>query len=381
MAQTAFFEVNQAIQELGGLDLNKCMQCGLCSSVCPWREVDSPFFVRKMIRQGQLGLEGYERDEILYACTTCNRCVINCPRDVKIIDIVRSMRSLVMGAGAVPESLRTMVGSCHSNGNPWSGPREKRVEWADGLDVPVFDRGTEYLLFVCCTACYDKRSRNISRSIVKLLKTAGVSFGIIGIEESCCGESLRKIGAEEEFRRLAEANIDLFNQRGVRKIITISPHCMYAFTKDYAELGADLEVIHATQLLNKLYLDGLLTLRTQNRKKITYHDPCYLGRHLKVFEEPRNLINALGSEFVELERSKTSSLCCGGGGGRLWMETKMEERFSILRVEEAHEKGAEIIATACPYCISMLEDALRTENMTDEMKVLDVVELVSQSVE
>lgn len=377
MPLNPFYEVNQAIQEMGGKDLNRCMQCGLCSAVCPWREVESEFYIRKMIRQGQLGLEGYESADVLFACTTCNRCVMTCPREVKIIDIVRSMRSLVTEAGVIPESLKAAIGSCHSNGNPWSGPREKRLDWAIGLNVPFYGPDTEYLLFVCCTSCYDIRSRNIARATVRLLQSAGVSFGVLGTEESCCGESIRKVGAEEEFLRLAESNIRLFQERGVKKIITISPHCLYAFTKDYREMGADFEVIHTSQLFRRLAKEGILRINIGKGLRIAYHDPCYLGRHMGIFEEPRELIKATGCELVEMDRSRQFSLCCGGGGGRLWMETDVEQRFSVLRAKEAVEAGADVLLTSCPYCLSMLEDGLKASGIGDALKVMELSEFLA----
>ena len=237
MAQMPFYEVNQMITFAGGEDLNLCMQCGLCAGLCPWREVGGEFIVRRMIRQGQLGLEGYESDDVLFGCTTCNKCVINCPRGVKIIDIMRVMRSIIAETGAMPETLKTVTGSCHSNGNPWSEPREKRMDWAAGLDVPEFTEDTEYFLFVCCTSCYDMRSRKIAQALVQLLKKAGVSFGVIGIEESCCGESVRKIGDEEGFGKLAGSNIALFKDKGVKKIITTSPHCFLHLYKGISGTG------------------------------------------------------------------------------------------------------------------------------------------------
>lgn len=379
MAQMPFYEVNQAIVLTGGEDLNLCMQCGLCAGLCPWREVGGEFFVRQMIRMGQLGVEGYESDDVLYGCTTCNKCVINCPRGVKIVDIMRSMRSIIAETGAIPGALKTVLGSCHSNGNPWSEPREKRMDWAEGLDVPAFDADTEYFLFVCCTSCYDARSRKVARSTVELLKKAGVSFGIIGTEESCCGESVRKIGDEEGFGKLAEKNIALFSGKGVKKIITTSPHCYYTFSKEYPDFGADFEVIHSSQLFTKLIEDGRLTPSKAYGKKVAYHDPCYLGRHSEVFGEPRQVLEKAGADPIVMGREQRNSLCCGGGGGRLWMETAPEQRFSYLRVQEAADAGAEILATACPYCISMLEDSVKTRNLDDTLQVKELSEILLET--
>lgn len=378
MAEFPFLEVNEAIRLYGGEDLNACMQCGLCASVCPWREVESPFFARQMIRMGQLGLEGYESDEVLFGCTTCNKCVLNCPREVDIIGIMRAMRSMVSEAGIRPETLKAASGSCHANGNPWSGKREDRLAWTKGLEVPRFGPDTEYLLFVCCTSCYDQRSQNIARSLVKLLDAAGVSYGIIGPEESCCGESMRKSGDEELFQKLAQANIALFEREGVKKIITTSPHCLKTFASEYPELGGNYEVVHSSQLLAHLVAEGKLKLSGADGRKVAFHDPCYLGRHSQVFDEPRQLLDAAGAQVVPLPREEEFSLCCGGGGGRVWMETPPEQRFSVLRVQEAVQAGAEVLATSCPYCISLLEDSRKTEGLEDTLEVLEVSELLAR---
>ena len=380
MPDTPFFEVNEAIVFSGGADLNQCMQCGLCAALCPWREVGGEFIVRAMIRLGQLGLEGAETDDILYGCTTCNKCVINCPRGVDIVGIMKAMRGLGVEMGAVPDTLGAVLGSCDSNGNPWSEPREGRMGWAKGLDVPAFDADTEYLLFVCCTSCYDARSRNIARSLVELLTKAGVSFGVIGEEESCCGESVRKIGDESGFTKLAEANVNLFAGRGVKKIITTSPHCFHTFSHEYPELGGEYEVIHSSQLLAHLVEEGRLKPNGGIGMTVTYHDPCYLGRHNGVFEEPRQVLKAAGADLVEMPREENFSLCCGGGGGRVWMETPPEKRFSVLRVREAAAAGAEVLATACPYCVSLLEDSSKTEGLDDRLEVAELSELLARAV-
>jgi Fe-S oxidoreductase len=378
-ALTPFYEVNEALVAMGAEKLNLCMQCGMCAGSCPWRLVEGSFNVRKLIRMAQLGVEGYESDDILYGCTTCNKCVLKCPRGVTIIDVVKAMRAMIAETGAIPGVLKTATGSVHSKGNPWSEPREKRTDWMEGLDVPPFTEGTEYLLFVCCTSAYDQRSRNIARSMVKILKAAGTGFGVIGEEETCCAESVRKIGDEELYTRTAEKNIALYEGKGVKKIITTSPHCYHTFTKEYPELGGEFEAVHYTQFLADLMEKGQLKLSGTIDKKVTYHDPCYLGRHSEIYDPPRALLSAAtGGKLVEMKRIRKESLCCGAGGGRLWMETKPEWRFSDLRVKEACETGASILATACPYCISMLEDSRKTINKEDEIEIKDISEIIAE---
>jgi len=376
---TPFYEVNEALVAMGAEKLNLCMQCGMCAGSCPWRIVEGPFNIRRLIRMAQLGVEGYESDDILYGCTTCNKCVLKCPRGVTIIDVVRAMRAMIAETGAIPGVLRTVTGSVHSNGNPWSEPREKRTAWMEGLNVPIFGEGTEYLLFVCCTSAYEARGQKIAKAMVKVLSATGVSFGVIGEEESCCSESMRKIGDEELFMNTAEKNIKLYKEKGVKKIIATSPHCYYTLTKEYPEFGGDFEVVHYIQLLAGLLEAGKLKLSGTLDKKVTYHDPCYLGRHNDIYDEPRALISAVtGGNLVEMKRVRNESLCSGAGGGRLWMETKPEWRFSDIRIHEACETGAPILATACPYCISMLEDSRKIVNKEDEIAIKDISELIAE---
>ncbi|HIC91635.1 MAG TPA: (Fe-S)-binding protein [Syntrophaceae bacterium] len=379
-ARTPSVETRDYIIDSGAETLNWCMQCGLCTGSCPWRLVHGEFNVRKVLRLAQLGLEGFESEEQLFACTTCNMCPLRCPRQVKIIENQRAMRSMIVASGTVPASYRPVLGNEHSQGNPWAGERSKRFEWAKDLDVPRFSEGTEYFLFICCTSNYDVRSQRIARSIVEILKKANVDFGIIGEEESCCGESVRKIGDEELFQKLAQGNISLYKNKGVKKIITTSPHSLYTLKKEYPELGGEFEVQHHTEIIANLIQEGKITLSKEIDKKITYHDPCYLGRHNDIYDAPRQILGALpGVEFVELERSRQFSLCCGGGGGRIWAETKPEQAFAYVRVKEVADTGAEVLATACPYCIVMLEDACKGLGKEETLKVMDISELVNAS--
>ncbi|SMC24558.1 Fe-S oxidoreductase [Desulfacinum hydrothermale DSM 13146] len=377
-------EMRDYIVSMGAETVNWCMQCGLCTNLCPWRlvpgETSEKFNIRHMQRLGQMGMEGFEDETVLFACSTCGMCQSNCPRGVKIIDNVRGMRASIVGAGMAPANLRPILGSAHANGNPWSGPREKRTAWQEGLDVPTFGPDTEYFLFVCCHSCYDPRSTKVARSIVKLLQAAGVSFGVIGQEESCCGESMRKLGDEELFQKLAQSNIELFNSKGVKKIITTSPHCLWTFTQEYPELGGEWEVIHYTELLNQLVEEGKLSLKAGQGKKVAFHDPCYLGRHSGVYDPPRALLEKVVPDgTVELTRNRESSLCCAGGGGRIWAEVPMGERFGELRVTDALDQGAQVLATACPYCMNMLIDACNSLGKEDDLEVVELSEILADS--
>jgi len=380
-----FLEVGDAIVLSGAETLYWCMQCGLCTGSCPWRlvpgEASEQFNIRLVQRLGQLGLEGFESENCLFACTTCRACVDRCPRGVDIIGNVRGMRSMLAEVDTVPPSLKPIIGSLHAQGNPWSGDRAKRAEWALDQDVPIFSEGTEYFLFVCCTSCYDVRSQRIARAVTKVLKSSGISFGIIGVDESCCGESVRKIGDEELFRKLASSNIQLFNDRGVKKIIVTSPHCLYTFQKEYPELGGEWEVLHYTQVLARALAEGKLKLSGSSVDRVAIHDPCYLGRHSGVFDQPRELIKGgPGAELTELERHGRNSLCCGGGGGRVWMETRAGERFAELRIMEAIAAGSGTLVTSCPYCITMLEDSCKVLGKQDELAVKDLAELISERI-
>ncbi len=379
-AVTPFLEVTEAIKELGGEDLERCMQCGTCTGVCPWNLVRY-FSPRGMIRLAQFGLEGFESED-LWRCVTCNNCVINCPRGLHIIDILRSMRMMMNETGSVPPSLKGPLGSASNRGNPWSGDPEDRTAWAEGLEVVPFHEGMEYLFFTCCTHAYDARNQKAARALVRVLRAAGVDFGMLMEGEQCCGDAIRKMGGEEVFGKLMENNMGSFEDNGVRRILTASPHCYNAFSKDYAEFGGIYQVRHYTQILEEALLEGRLPVVRELGKTVTYHDPCYLGRHNGIYDPPRRVLRSIpGLDLVEMERNRENSLCCGGGGGGLWNEVPTDERFAILRVQEALETGAEVIAAACPYCIIMFEDAVKTMGKEEEIQVADIAELVMESLE
>lgn len=375
-------ELGDAVVQTGGETLYQCMQCGLCVASCPWRLVEGDiardFNTRKVQHMAMLGVEGYEREDILFACTTCGLCVDRCPREANPITNMRVLRSMIGESGGVPQAYRPVVGSLNSNGNPWQGERKDRTAWTQGLEIPAYTEKTEVLLYVCCTSCYDARSKKIARAVASLLKKASVSFGILGAEEDCCGEAVRKLGSEETFNTLAQKNIALFNHHGVRKIVTTSPHCLYTFRQEYKELGGEYQVQHYTELLAELLKSGKLTPKGSFGKKVAFHDPCYLGRHSEIYQAPRAVLDALpGVQRVELDRFGPESICCGGGGGRIWMETPVGARFGDLRVRDAVAKEADVLATACPYCTIMI-DASNMAVGREEMQVQDVAELLDQ---
>ena len=373
-------EMRAFLAESGADTLDRCMHCGLCTALCPWRlvpgQTSRSFNIRVMQRLAQMGLEGFENESTLFACTTCGLCQSNCPRGVKVIDNVRAMRSSLLSLGSIPRNLQPILASAHGNGNPWSGAKEKRAEWARDLEVPAFQAGTEYLLFVCCHSCYEPRGMRIARSIASLLKKAGIDFGIIEAGESCCGESVRKLGDEELFQRLAHSNIRLFQSRKVQKIITTSPHCLWTFANEYPALGGDWKAVHYTEVLSDALVQGRLTTGNNLRRRVVFHDPCYLGRHSGIYDPPRTLLDAVdGLERVTMDNERHSAVCCAGGGGRIWAEVPKGERFAELRVREAAEKGADILASACPYCVAMLTDAARSLNL-ETLEVKDLSEIL-----
>ena len=374
-----FKEGEELIKEAGGEVVKLCFQCGLCTTTCPWNIVRN-FIVRKIVRQAQFGLANFD-DEDWWLCTTCNACVSRCPRGVGIIDVMEAVRRIIVEAGFIPASLHTVMSSLSSVGNPALEEREKRADWAQGLEVKAFTPGTELLYFPCCVPAYDSRVRNVARATANILRKVGVDFGILGVKESCCGESVRKAGDESLFLSLAQSNIDAFVEAGVKKIVVTSPHCYSTFKSEYPELGGNFEVVHFTQYLAELLREGKLKLEKELKKRVVYQDPCYLGRHHGIYDEPREVLSSIpGLELVEFPDYRESSICCGGGGGRIWMDTKKGERFSDIRLEQAIELGGNILAVACPYCMLNFKDSVLTLGKGDFIEVKDISELVQEAI-
>jgi Fe-S oxidoreductase len=339
--------------------------------------------MRKLIREAAFGLSEVEGEDI-WRCTTCGMCPSQCPRGVKQIDIAVALRRVAASYELFPASVksaRTARSSLISEGNPLQGERAKRADWAKAVSVKPYAEGMEALYFVGCYLSYDPRMKKVAVATANILKKAGVEFGILGEKENCCGESIRKTGAEETFKKLAKDNIKTFIDQGVKKIIVSSPHCYHTFKNEYPEFMVHFDVVHINQFLMQLIREGRLTLKGDLPKTVTFHDPCYLGRHNGVYDEPRDVLQSVsGLKLVEMENHHKNSLCCGGGGGRIWMDTPQEERFSDIRLKQAREAGAQILATSCPYCITNFEESrlnLAYENM---IEVKDITEIINDLV-
>jgi len=355
-----------------------CFQCGVCTATCPWGLLQAePVNVRQLMHRAQLGIA--QEDGAMWWCTTCRACEVQCPRGVPIADVMLALRSLAWKDGQAPRGLASVMWALYWDANPWRRPPSQRALWAKGLDVKAFEPGDEALYYVGCPPSYDSRTQKVARALVALFRQAGVAFGTLGEDEPCCGDAAYGLGQRDYVRRIVEANVELFSQRGVQTLVTTSPHCYDMFRNQYpAEAG--LRPLHYSQYLASLVDEGRLRFEKPFEARVTFHDPCYLSRRNDVQEEPRRVLAAIpGLELVEMARSGESTLCCGGGGGRMWMETKAGERFADLRVEEALDSGAEILVTACPHCIACLEDGVKLSGR--DLRVMDLAELAASALQ
>ncbi|MEW5871945.1 MAG: (Fe-S)-binding protein [Chloroflexota bacterium] len=362
-----------------------CYQCGVCTAACPWGLVrDQPLSVRTLMRQAQLGL--CNGDESLWLCTTCAQCEPYCPRGVHIADVFRGLRAIAWERRAVEPGLPSLLWSIFWNDNPWSQPPTQRSAWAKNLDLPgklpAFDPQVhEILLYVGCTASYDRRAQQIARALARVLHTAGVSFGYLGDDEPCCGEAALSVGHKPYFQEIAQATTQRLQGKGVTCLVTVSPHCYDVFKNHYPSPDGQpaFTALHYTQYLAQLLEQGRLKFpASQPARRVTFQDPCYLGRHNQEYAAPRQVLSAIpGLELVEMPHSQVDGLCCGGGGGRMWLETAPGERFSDLRVSEAAQT-APLLVTACPFCIVCLEDSAKLAKL-EHLAVLDVAEIASMA--
>jgi Fe-S oxidoreductase len=391
------------------LDLATCTECGRCQSQCPAWNTGKPLSPKLLImslrdnlfseadrimtRNREAGVEmetlvpSVIDPDILWSCTTCGACVEECPVDIEHIDTIIDMRRYeVLIESRFPSEAGLMLRNVENQGDPWGLGAAKREDWIASLDfeVPVvtdtIPADIEYLYWVGCAGALDERARKGAQATARMLHRAGVSFAILGKKESCTGDPVRRLGNEYLFQEQCHANIETLNGVGAKKIIATCPHCFNTLSNEYPALGGNYEVIHHSQLLDHLVAEGKLTPGGGYKGTVTYHDPCYLGRHNRVFDEPRSVIDSIpGAKQVEMGRCREKGFCCGAGGARMWLEENIGKRVNMERTEEALGTGADVVSTACPYCMIMLDDAVRAHQKEDDVRVLDLSQLLEES--
>ena len=402
----------------GLLDMASCTECGRCQSQCPAWHTDKPLSPKLLImamRDHAFGKSEWAfnekqsgeavvkvgvdevivgnsiSQEVLWSCTTCGACVNECPVDIEHIDHIVNMRRFqVLVESEFPSELGGTFRNLENAGNPWGSNRSDREGWIAECDFPIrVVEGTlpddvEYLFWVGCAGAYEDRAKKTTKAVAELLYMSGVTFAVLGKKETCTGDPARRAGNEFLYQILAKENIQTFEEvfqgrpKGMKKVVVTCPHCFTTIGRDYRQSGFELEMVHHTQLLNTLVKEGKLKPINKSTKKLTYHDPCYLGRHNQIYEPPRELLESTGIEITEMPRNQERSFCCGAGGGRMWMEEKIGTRINLNRVDEAIATGAEEVAVACPFCRVMVSDGVAARESSVE--VLDVAQALLRSV-
>ncbi|RPJ42052.1 MAG: (Fe-S)-binding protein [Deltaproteobacteria bacterium] len=388
-------------------DMDACTGCGRCLDHCPGAVTGKPLAPKKnwdslrihMEERAALRRKGVDPDgegqkkligdalseDVIWACTNCLACAMVCPVFIPCVDKFLEMRRyLVLMESRFPQEVQLVFRNMENNSNPWGVGLGLRADWTKGLEVKTMaeDSEVDLLFFVGCAGSFDDRNKKVATSLVKILKTAGVKFSILGTEEGCCGDSARRIGNEYLYQTLVQANIEVLKNYGVKKIVAICPHCFNTLKNEYPQFGGKYEVVHYTQFLAELIEQGKLKLTKSVDKVITYHDSCYLGRANEVYEEPRKILRAIpGLKMVEMERNHVRSFCCGAGGGRMWMEEKLGTRINQERTDQALKTQAQMVGTACPYCLTMLGDGIKEKGLEETLTAVDLAELVEQCLE
>ena len=378
--------------------IHRCFRCGYCKFPSDWTDVNNcPAYARFRLETYSCGgrlwltrawLSGdiqwtEHLAQILYSCTACKNCEIKCPLrfNVDILNMITAAKSEMVELGKIPAAVKEFLENIQRQGNPYGNSRSKRGECLEGTGVEPY-RGQDYLYYVGCEGSYDTRAQQTARALAKVLQKAGVSFGVLGNEENCDGNEVSKLGEEALFEMLAEDNIARFKSLGVKKIVTLSPHSYNAMKNDYPKYDGSFEVLHYTQLLQNLIQEGKLRFSGKLNTRVTYHDPCFLGRWNGEYDAPRAILNSIpGIELIEMEKTKDGALCCGGGGGNFYMDSLggSEDSPARRRVREAHKTGANVLSVACPNCLTMFEDAVKAEGMEGSLAVKDIAEMVKET--
>ena len=385
----------------GLLDMASCTECGRCQSQCPAWHTEKPLSPKLLVmamRDHALAKVPSDKPivgetistDVLWSCTTCGACVNECPVDIEHIDHIVNMRRFqVLVESEFPSELGGTFRNLEKAGNPWGANRMDRNAWIAECDFPVavidgqLPDDVKYLFWVGCAGAYEERAKKTTKAVAELLYMSGVKFGVLGARETCTGDPARRAGNEFLYQILSRENIETFNEvyanyKGKKKVVVTCPHCFTTIGRDYKQQGFELEMVHHTQLLNTLVKEGRLKPVAQSSKKLTYHDPCYLGRHNQIYEAPRELLESTGVDLVEMPRNKERSFCCGAGGGRMWMEEKLGTRINLNRVDEAIATGAEEVAVGCPFCRVMVSDGAKGRE--SNVEVIDVAQALLRSV-
>jgi len=389
----------------GLLDMTSCTECGRCQSQCPAWHTDKPLspkllimamrdhaFAKTVETENMVGENAPISLDVLWSCTTCGACVNECPVDIEHIDHIVNMRRFqVLVESEFPSQLNGTFRNLETAGNPWGSNKNDREGWISEMDFPIrvvegtLPEDVEYLFWVGCAGAYEERAKKTTKAVAELLHIAGVEFAVLGKRETCTGDPARRAGNEFLYQILSKENIDTFTQvfetrkdKGTKKVVVTCPHCFTTIGRDYAQSGYELQVVHHTQLLNQLVREGRLIPVNKSEKSLTYHDPCYLGRHNQVFEAPRELLQATGVTITEMPRNQERSFCCGAGGGRMWMEEKLGTQINLNRVDEALATGVEEVAVACPFCRVMVTDGVAARE--SQVQVLDVAQALLRAV-
>ncbi len=381
------------------LDLDACTRCGRCQDHCPAHLTEKPLSPKDIILdlKNHLHKQGKKADEApalvgnvvqedtLWACTTCRNCMEHCPVYVEHVDkIIDLRRYQVLMESKFPEELMEAFRGLEKNSNPWGLGFDARVDWVEELDVPILSemQGEEidYLFFVGCIRSYDDRNKKVSKAMARILNHLGIKFAILGMEEGCCGDPARRVGNEYLYQTLAQTNIETFNRYKISKILTTCPHCYNTIKNEYPQLGFSCDVKHHAEFLSELIGSGHLKPDRAIPKKLTYHDPCYLGRYNGIYKAPREVLHAIPSlDIREMKRSGKESFCCGAGGGWMWMDEKIGKRINIQRLEDALAIDPDWITTACPFCVTMFDDAIKSKDKEESLQIWDIAEIVEQA--